>query len=135
LHYTPNGQLTNDLPTLALWYHKAKPPKTFHGAAPSNFFFQIPPGDQEYAVTAPEWTLDHPIRVHRLNPHMHLRGKRMSYAAIYPDGTHETLLSSPDYNFRWQTGYQFAEPKLLPAGTRIVIDGAFDNSALNLANP
>jgi hypothetical protein len=66
---------------------------------------------------------------------MHLRGKRMSYVAVYPDGTQETLLSVPDYNFRWQSGYQLAEPKLLPAGTRITIQGAFDNSKLNLANP
>ncbi|MFO1496958.1 MAG: hypothetical protein U1G07_00935 [Verrucomicrobiota bacterium] len=135
LHYTPNGELTNDLPTLALWYHKSKPPKTFHSVGPLNLFFTIPPGDQEYPVEAPEFTVDHPIRLHRFNPHMHLRGKRVSYAAIYPDGREETLLSVPDYNFRWQSGYELAQPKLLPTGTRIVVRGAFDNSELNLANP
>jgi hypothetical protein len=134
LHYTPNGQLTNDLPTLALWYHKSQPPKAFHSVGPLNFFFQIPPGVQEYPVST-EWTVDHDVRLQRLNPHMHLRGKRMSYIAAYPDGSQETLLSVPDYNFRWQSGYELAEPKLLPAGTRILIQGAFDNSKQNLANP
>ncbi len=134
LHYTPNGELTNDLPTLALWYHKTKPPQSFHSTGPFNPLFEIPPGDPEYPVAA-EWTLDHPIRLHGLNPHMHLRGKRMRYTAVYPDGTQEVLLSVPDYNFRWQSGYQLAEPKLLPTGTRIEIEGAFDNSILNLANP
>jgi mono/diheme cytochrome c family protein len=135
LHYTPNGQITNDLPRLALWYCKTPPPKSFHTVGPLNLFFQIPPGAQEYPVSAPVWSVDHDIRLERLNPHMHLRGKRVSYAAIYPDGTQETLLSVPDYNFRWQTGYQLAQPKILPAGTQIVIQGAFDNSDQNLANP
>jgi hypothetical protein len=135
LHYTPNGELTNDLPTLALWYHKTPPPKAFHSVSALNLFFQIPPGVSEYPVAAPDFIVDHDVRLQRLNPHMHLRGKRMSYTAFYPDGSQEVLLSVPDYNFRWQTGYQLAEPKLLPAGTRIVVDGAFDNSVLNLANP
>jgi hypothetical protein len=134
LHYTPNGELTNDLPTLALWYHKTKPPKTFHSTGPLNLFFQIPPGESEFPV-ATEWTVDHAVRLHRFNPHMHLRGKRMSYTAVYPDGSQEVLLSVPDYNFRWQSGYELADPKLLPAGTRILINGAFDNSAQNIANP
>ena len=59
----------------------------------------------------------------------------MSFEAIYPNGTREILLSVPDYDFRWQVGYQLAEPKTLPANTRLVISGAFDNSPQNLANP
>ena len=59
----------------------------------------------------------------------------MMYRAFYPDGKSEILLSVPDYDFNWQIGYEFAEPKLLPAGTRINISGAFDNSPQNLANP
>jgi hypothetical protein len=41
----------------------------------------------------------------------------------------------PDYSFKWQNGYELAEPKTLPAGTRFVISGAFDNSPENVANP
>ncbi|MBI3416772.1 MAG: hypothetical protein HY043_15895 [Verrucomicrobia bacterium] len=136
LHYTPNGVVTNDLPKLALWYHKAKPKKTYHLEGFGNDTFNIPPQDSEYRVqVAPAVTFDHSIRVHRLNPHMHLRGKRMKFEAVYPNGTREVLLSVPDYDFRWQVGYQLAEPKTLPAKTRIEITGAFDNSAQNLANP
>jgi hypothetical protein len=135
LHYTPNGETTNDLPTLALWYHKTKPAKTYHNPGITNPFFSIPPGDPEFPVQALPFTLDHSIRVHRLNPHMHLRGKRMSFEVVYPNGTHEMLLSVPDYSFKWQNGYELAEPKTLPAGTRFVISGAFDNSPENVANP
>ena len=66
---------------------------------------------------------------------MHYRGMRMKYEAVYPDETREVLLNVPNYSFDWQTTYVLAEPKLVPAGTRIDLSGAFDNSALNHHNP
>ena len=36
---------------------------------------------------------------------------------LRPDGTRETLLSVPAYDFNWQTSYRLAEPKLAPAGS------------------
>ncbi len=134
LHYTPNGVATNDTPTLALWYWKSKPPKAFHNDSLNNIFFSIAPGDPESQVVA-NWTLPSAIRLERLNPHMHLRGKYVRYDVVYPDGTQETLLSVPDYNFKWQTGYQLAQPKILPAGARLMVSGAFDNSPENIYNP
>ena len=62
-------------------------------------------------------------------------GARMKYEAVYPDGTSEILLNVPNYSFDWQTTYQLAQPKLMPAGTEIIISGAFDNSVLNHHNP
>ena len=40
-----------------------------------------------------------------------------------------------NYNYNWQMEYQLVEQKLVPAGTRIVVTGAFDNSSQNKANP
>jgi len=134
LHYTPNGDATTDQPRLGLWYHKTQPAKTYHQDSVNNLFFSIPPKTQEYPVQA-EWTLSTPIRLHRLNPHMHLRGKYGNFTAFYPNGTSEVLLSVPDYNFLWQNGYELAQPKNLPSGTRILFSGAFDNSPQNLTNP
>ena len=59
----------------------------------------------------------------------------MRYSAIWPDGTRSVLLSVPNYDFNWQMKYSLREPLLLPAGTRILVEGSFDNSSLNLANP
>jgi hypothetical protein len=70
-----------------------------------------------------------------LLPHMHLRGKSMVYRAFYPDGTVETILDVPRYDFNWQLRYELAEPKRLPMGTRLEVVGTFDNSANNPANP
>ena len=41
-------------------------------------------------------------------PHMHVRGKDMTYHLVYPDGRDEVVLSVPKYDFNWQM--------LLPAG-------------------
>ena len=75
------------------------------------------------------------ITIYGLNPHMHFRGKRMSFEAKYPDGSTEMLLSVPNYNFNWQRTYHFAEPVKLPKGSQIVIRNAWDNSAENPHNP
>lgn len=134
LHYTPNGTATNDLPQLALWYHKTPPAKAYQQFSVNNIGFSIPPGNPEFPVEA-TWTFPSSVRLHRLNPHMHLRGKYASFEALYPDGKTEMLLSVPDYNFLWQVGYEFPQPKVVPAGTRVRFRGAFDNSPQNLANP
>jgi hypothetical protein len=66
---------------------------------------------------------------------MHLRGRSFEYRARYPDGREEILLRVPDYDFGWQTSYVLAEPKHLPAGTRLIVEGGWDNSSANPDNP
>ena len=47
----------------------------------------------------------------------------------------ETLLKINRYNFNWQLNYRLAEPRVLPAGTRLQWIGYFDNSPNNPTNP
>jgi hypothetical protein len=54
-----------------------------------------------------------------VTPHMHVRGKDMTYTAVYPGGTSEVLLTVPSYDFNWQITYELAEPKRLPKATRV----------------
>ena len=75
------------------------------------------------------------VVIYSLMPHAHLRGKASKFTAHYPDGRDEILLSVPKYDFNWQTTYLLKSPKLLPAGTRLVFDMTWDNSAQNPANP
>ncbi len=75
------------------------------------------------------------VRLLSLLPHSHLRGVRWDYEAVYPDGTRETILSVPDYDFNWQIDYVFDEPLALPEGSRIRAVAYYDNSAANRSNP
>ena len=52
-----------------------------------------------------------------------------------PDGTKQTLLSVPDYDFGWQSAYRFAKPLNIPKGRRLTWIGGWDNSADNPRNP
>ncbi len=141
--------------TFAMHYHKEKGPGTatadrssvgikFHPKgskvrpmtieAIGNMGFEIPPFHKEWHVGAAK-TFDRPIEVHYWMPHMHLRGKSATYTAFYPDGGREVLLDVPRYDFNWQTSYQYREPKLLPAGTRVEVLMTYDNSVENAAVP
>jgi hypothetical protein len=68
-------------------------------------------------------------------PHMHVRGKSFRYEVAYPDGKTEVLLNVPKFDFMWQHRYILAEPKLLPAGSRLRGVASYDNSPANLNNP
>ena len=82
-----------------------------------------------------ERTVRYDTYLFNLQPHMHVRGKHISYTAVFPDGREQKLLSIPNYQFNWQMIYTPTEPIFLPKGTKMVLEGAFDNSAMNLTNP
>ena len=73
--------------------------------------------------------------IFKFNPHAHLRGKDFTYTLVYPDGSEQTILSVPQYDFNWQTNYELETPLFVPAGTKLVATGHFDNSTANRYNP
>ena len=68
-------------------------------------------------------------------PHMHLRGVSARYELTRPDGSTETLLSVPDYDFNWQSVYRFEKPLQIPKGSKLTWIGQWDNSEDNPRNP
>jgi hypothetical protein len=96
--------------------------------------WRIPPGASSYSASM-EYTFEEDVELLGFMPHMHLRGKAALYEATYPDGSHETLLHVPDYDFNWQHSYDYEEPKLVPEGTVLRFTLWWDNSADNPANP
>jgi mono/diheme cytochrome c family protein len=96
--------------------------------------FKIPAGDPNYEVRHVR-PFDEDTYLLSMGPHMHYRGKAMKYELEYPDGRVEELLWVPDYNFDWQFLYEYEEPKLIPAGSKLHMTWWFDNSADNPFNP
>ena len=94
----------------------------------------IPPNAGDFRVTG-IWPIVDDVTIYGVWPHMHFRGKDMTYIISYPDGTEETLLSVPNYDFNWQLEYDFVEPLKVPAGSTIKTIGHFDNSLRNRYNP
>lgn len=138
MHYTPVGTEQSDLSRLRLVF--AEPHEVDHLVLSSAV--QIEPGQLQIPANAPNHRSEaageiggQDWRLLSLFPHMHLRGKSFRIDARYPDGTVETLLDVPRYDFNWQTTYELAAPKPIPPGTQMIVVGHHDNSASNPANP
>jgi hypothetical protein len=134
MHYTTNGREARDLTTVGVIFAKEPPTRQLRGGLALNPRFVIPAGAPNHEVRA-EAKLSQETVLTSMTPHMHVRGKDMTYIAHYPDGRSETLLSVPKYDFNWQITYQLAEPKVLPAGSRIEVIAHYDNSPGNRFNP
>jgi mono/diheme cytochrome c family protein len=134
IHYTTNGTEATDRTTVGIIYAKQPPTKLAAGGMALNGKFVIPANADNHEVTATQ-VIAKDTWLTSLTPHMHVRGKDMTYIAHYPDGTDETLLSVPKYDFNWQITYELAKPKLLPAGTKVEVIAHYDNSANNKFNP
>ena len=134
VHYTTNGKAGRDRSRIGLVFAKEPPQREIRTGLISNPVFAIPPGAGDHQVEA-EATFSDDVKIWSMHPHMHLRGKDMTYTATYPDGRSEILLRVPKYDFGWQTDYWLAQPLSVPKGTKIRVTAHFDNSPANRANP
>jgi len=136
MHYTTTGKTETDQTQVGLYFLREPPTMELVTRSAFTLDIAVPPGEKDYAREAyvtPSATRD--VWLYEVSPHMHYRGSRFKFEAMYPNGTSEVLLSVPKYDFHWQTLYRLAQPKRLPAGTIVRCTGAFDNSAQNLENP
>jgi hypothetical protein len=134
VHYTTNGEEQTDRSELGLYLAKEPAQRVLEVRATETRDFELPPGEPDVRHFC-HYCFTRDTLIYELSPHMHLRGSWFKYQLLYPDGRRETVLSVPNYDFNWQTGYRLAEPKRVPAGTWMLCTGAHDNSAKNPNNP
>jgi len=134
VHYTTNGTAGHDRSKIGLIFAKEPPAREIRTGLISNALFSIPAGAANHAVEA-EATFSDNVKVWSLHPHMHLRGKDMTFTATWPDGRQQVLLSVPKFDFGWQTDYWLTEPLVLPKGSKILVTAHYDNSSNNKWNP
>ena len=134
MHYTTSGKETVDATQVGLFLHDEPPAYVMSGGVAGQRRFIIPPGAKEHKLRG-EQLIEKDAYLYQMTPHMHFRGKYMSYTAEYPDGSSELLLSVPKYDFNWQFSYRLEQPLFLPAGSKLIAQGAMDNSDRNPGNP
>jgi hypothetical protein len=137
IHYTPNGAEVTDRPEVGLTITNQQPQRFLieSGIATSDRNFAIPPNDPNYSPAPAEFTFLADAELHWMSPHMHLRGKDMTYKLVFPDGKEQVILNVPRYDFNWQLGYELVEPIKVPKGTKLIVVAHYDNSANNKFNP
>ena len=94
----------------------------------------IPPYAEDWSLTGIT-PVTEDITLYAMSPHMHLRGKSLRWVIVYPDGREQTILDVPKFDFNWQIEYELAEPLRIPAGSKILGIGKYDNSPKNKWNP
>ena len=134
VHYTTSGSAQTDQSEIALYVASGPQPRMVEIRRAAEIDVDIPPGSDEARHVA-TYAFKRAATLYSLMPHMHFRGKWMRYELLLPDGKKETLLNVPRYDFNWQLGYQLATPLHVPAGSWLLVTGAFDNSSDNAANP
>jgi hypothetical protein len=134
VHYTTNGAPATDRSKIGLIFTKQRPKNEMRTALIANAGFTIPAGAPNHQIEA-EATFNDNVKIWYMHPHMHLRGKDMTYTAIYPDGRQEVVLRVPKYDFGWQTDYALAQPLSLPKGSKLHVTAHYDNSPANRFNP
>jgi len=137
LHYTPNGTAVTDHVQVGFTVAKEPPQRryvSFLTSSPSDpAHFAIPPNDGNWQSPPAEVTFNQDVELVYLMPHMHVRGKDMTYTLVYPDGRKEIVLNVPHYDFNWQLGYNTTIK--VPKGTKLHVEAHFDNSINNKFNP
>ena len=134
LHYTTIGSAQTDDTEIALYLHSGPQARNAETREAVEYSLVIPPGSAEARHVA-TYAFKTPATLYGLSPHMHFRGKWMKYELLLPDGKRQALLDVPRYDFKWQLSYRLKEPLKVPAGSWLMVTGAFDNSEGNPANP
>jgi hypothetical protein len=151
MHFATTGQEERTHVVMGLWF--AKPPVT-HEAVMMTVNEQVFVGRKQVAVDSSGRLLIPPIpagaanweilgtqkfssdaTLYSLWPHMHFRGKDMTFTLVTPDGRESTLLRVSKYTPLWQTTYELAKPLTIRAGSVIKALAHYDNSAANRLNP
>ena len=68
-------------------------------------------------------------------PHAHLLSKSWKVAVVKPNGDTIRLIKIGDWDFRWQGTFRFPNMLKVPAGSRLIADATYNNTAQNPRNP
>jgi hypothetical protein len=149
VHYQPSGRPETDRTRLGLYLARTSVRREIRnggGVDPSGFrevggrgtpagrIPNIPPFAANFQVSG-STLFSRPATLYALSPHMHLRGKDMTFILIRPGGREEILLSVPKFDFNWQLIYELETPIQVPAGSRLRAIAHYDNSTRNRYNP
>jgi len=140
LHYGPSNRKTRDRSYINLFFTD-KPPSRLtkelmlgtNGVSGITPPLLIAPNSVSKHTT--RFQIDRDISLLTVNPHLHLLGKRFTGYALKPNGDTVKLIQIPHWDFRWQYFYTYPNPVYLPAGTIVVAEAVFDNTAGNPNNP
>lgn len=133
LHYVTNGQATVDETQLGLYFsdEAGLEEKLVQALATR---FELPANTPNFPQQASH-IFDQPAMITGVRARMNYRGKKMKFLIETAAGEQTEIFSVPAYNYGWQPHYILDEPVKIAAGSRVIVQGALDNSVSNPTNP
>ena len=133
LHMLPSDAPRPLRSSLALYFSDAPPSEEAMIVRLGSTEIDIPAGERSYLVED-SYVLPVDVEVLAIYPHAHYLGRDMKAIAHLPDGSQEWLLWIKEWDFLKQDWYDYENPVMLPAGTRVEMRFTYDNSADNPHN-
>lgn len=134
LHLLPSGKVEPVQPSIAFYFSDKPPERESFVIRIKSDDIDIPAGKADYVVEK-RFRLPVDIQALRLYPHAHYLGRDLKIFALSPGGEEQPIFRIADWDFNWQSDYQFLEPLSISKESEIVMRYTYDNSALNIRNP
>lgn len=139
LHYGPSYTTQTDSSVINIFYAR-QPVRRYVQTLPviqpqtlTNGPFVIPAG--QVKTFHARYTVPVEATLLSVLPHAHLINKSWKIWGVKPNGDTIRLVKINDWDFRWQGTYRFTSMQRIPAGTRLMADITYDNTAANPRNP
>ena len=139
MHFHPTGKVEREQATVGIYFADAPPARTLAALQLPPVFgafagIDIPAGEKRFVIKD-SFTLPIDVEVIGAGGHAHYLAKDMRMTATLPSGRKQELVRIPDWDFNWQERYYFKDSIMLPKGTRLDVEIAYDNSPQNSNNP
>ena len=154
VHYHPDGTSIPDQTRIGLHFAEHRTSKNSMMLAAINTDFVIPAGAERHEVTA-EASLGYiggfqlspllqtvlsaagffPVDITSVLPHMHLLGREIRMDKVSATGVRTPMIRIDDWDFDWQSFYNYVEPVPFAADDRLEVLAVYDNSENNPRNP
>lgn len=136
MHYHRTGKVETDFSSIELYFAKGEinPTKEYRTSNINDEnFFLMPPNQRKH--TSYEWSAEEDLLIASISPHGHYLTLSQNLTLERPDGTVQTLVNVPKYDFNWQRLYTFREPVWVPKGSKVRVSSLLDNTSANPHNP
>ncbi len=134
IHYHRSGKEETDKTRIGLYFSKVPVTDEMRLDWMLNPIIRIMPGEKDHRVALTR-SIPKDVTLYSVMPHMHLVGKSMKAWVELPDRSEKPLIFIDHWDFNWQMAYMLKQPMHIPAGSKIHVEGFYDNSSGNPNNP
>lgn len=140
IHYAPSPVATSDSSSFNLFFAPLPATRYVKSHVMIPFFntltngpFSIPANQiKEFHGT---YTMPENASLLSVMPHMHKLGTHWRVFAIKPNGDTVKIVKIDEWDFNWQSNYDFKYPLYLPQGSVVHAFAGYDNTTGNINNP